>query len=79
MQFEDFERANFINQVFHAMWPYLDGTICTAIRNNVQPVIQNSLPFPISGFEFEKLSFGDTPWQVRGVKHYSLFAGALTT
>jgi hypothetical protein len=76
LQFEDFERANFVNQAFHAMWPFLDASICTAIRSAVQPIIQKNLPFPVSGFEFEKLAFGDSPWQVRGVKHYALYAGA---
>lgn len=75
MQFEDFERAAFVNQAFQAMWSFLDASMCTAIREFIEPVIQAQLPFPISGFEFEKLAFGDTPWQVRGVKHYSLYAG----
>ena len=43
-QFEDFERARFVNQVFAGMWPYLDATICTAIRNNVEPIIQARSP-----------------------------------
>jgi hypothetical protein len=76
VQFEDFERAAFVNQAFQAMWSFLDSTICAAIREFIEPIIQAQLPFPISGFEFEKLAFGDTPWQVRGIKHYSLFSGA---
>jgi hypothetical protein len=75
LQFEDFERARFVNLAFAAMWPYLNATICSAIRNNIEPIIQKNVPAPIAGFVFEKLSFGDVPWQVRGVKHAPLYAG----
>lgn len=58
------------------MWGYLDMAICTAIKHHVEPAIQDNLPFAISGFTFEKLGFGDSPFQIRGIKHASLFAGA---
>ena len=76
MQFEEFERVAFVNQILEGMWAYLDATICSAIKEFVEPVIQENLPFPVSGFEFEKLAFGDAPFQIRGVKHASLFDGA---
>jgi hypothetical protein len=60
------------------MWPYLNATICTAIRNNIEPIIQKNVPSPFSGFVFEKLSFGDVPWQVRGVKYHPLYSGVLS-
>ena len=76
LQFEDFERAAFVNKAMEAMWPFLEATLAGALRHTLQPVIQQQLPFPISGFEFEKLSFGGTPWHIRGVKHHPLFSGA---
>ena len=76
MQFEDFERAAFVNRVMEGMWPYLEATISSALREFLTPIIQAQLPFPVSGFEFEKLTFGSTPFQVRGVKKYALYAGA---
>lgn len=75
-QFEEFERVAFVNQILVGVWPYLDATICSAIKEFVEPVIQENLPFPVSGIEFEKLAFGDAPFQIRGVKHASLFDGA---
>lgn len=76
LQFEEFERVAFVNQILVGMWAYLDTTICSAIKEFVEPVIQDNLPFPVSGFEFEKLALGDAPFQIRGVKHASLFDGA---
>jgi hypothetical protein len=51
-------------------------TICSAIKQHVEPAIQDNLPWSISGFTFEKLGFGDAPFQIRGIKHASLYAGA---
>lgn len=75
VQFEEFERVAFVNQILVGMWAYIDTTICSAIKEFVEPVIQENLPFPVSGFEFEKLALGDAPFQIRGVKHASLFDG----
>jgi hypothetical protein len=57
------------------MWPFLDSAICCAIKDHVEPVIQGNLPFPVSGFTFEKLAFGDAPPQIRGIKNTPLFSG----
>lgn len=75
VQFEEFERVAFVNQILVGIWAYLDPTICSAIKEFVEPVIQENLPFPVSGFEFEKLALGDAPFQIRGVKHVSLYDG----
>lgn len=76
MQFEDFERARFVNQALRGMWPFLDAAMCGALKEVVEPSIQSTLPFPVASFSFEKLAFGSAPFEVRGVKHASLFAGA---
>jgi hypothetical protein len=75
VQCDEYERARFLNQALCGMWSYLDSTICNAIKECVEPAMQDNLPFPISGFTFEKLGFGDAPFQIRGIKHTSLFAG----
>lgn len=75
LQFDDFERARFVNQALVGMWGFLDMAICNAIKHHVEPAIQDNLPFAISGFTFEKLSFGDSPFQIRGIKHASLYSG----
>ena len=68
--FPDFERAEWINKILQNVWPNVEEYVINTVINQVDPVLENSENPFISQLEVSRVSFGDIPPRIGGVKVY---------
>mmetsp|Transcript_39348 Transcript_39348/g.93236 ORF Transcript_39348/g.93236 Transcript_39348/m.93236 type:complete len:975 (-) Transcript_39348:844-3768(-) len=65
----DYESVRWLNKGLHAMWPQMNKMICRLLKNQLEPIINASLPENVSKMSFYKLDLGSMPPAITGVKH----------
>ncbi|XP_053554003.1 extended synaptotagmin-3 [Bombina bombina] len=70
VNFPDVERVEWINKVLKQMWPYFGMYVEKLLHEKVEPLVR-STNVHLSAFTFTKVSFGDKPPRINGVKAYT--------
>ncbi|EIE26093.1 hypothetical protein COCSUDRAFT_46488 [Coccomyxa subellipsoidea C-169] len=66
--FQDKEKVEWLNRMLQGMWPYYDKAIGAAIKEAVEPMMeQYKPPGLIKKIYFAKLTFGDAPMRIDNV------------
>ncbi|XP_071709735.1 synaptotagmin-3-like isoform X2 [Rutidosis leptorrhynchoides] len=69
----DYERVDWLNDVFRDMWPYLDKAICGMIRSMSEPIFDEYIGvYHIRSIDFENLTLGTLPPSIQGIKVHEL-------
>jgi len=68
--FPDFERAEWINKILDNIWPNVEELVINAIVNKVEPVLDESENSFVQSIEVSRVSLGDIPPRIGGVKVY---------
>ncbi|KAL4853134.1 Synaptotagmin-5 [Chlorella vulgaris] len=69
ISFRDTEKMEWLNRILEKAWPYYDSAICKAIKEQVEPLMMKfKPPGLIKKIYFQKLTFGDDPFRVEGVR-----------
>ncbi|KAI3458968.1 hypothetical protein Pfo_015631 [Paulownia fortunei] len=65
----DYDRVDWLNKFISDMWPFLDKAICSIIRSTAEPIFAEYIgKFKIESIEFKKLSLGNLPPTIHGLK-----------
>ncbi|KAL0402297.1 UNVERIFIED_CONTAM: Synaptotagmin-3 [Sesamum latifolium] len=65
----DYDRVDWLNKFLSDMWPFLDKAICGIIRSTAEPIFAEFIgKFKIEAIEFKKLSLGNLPPTIHGIK-----------
>ncbi|XP_020548862.1 synaptotagmin-3 [Sesamum indicum] len=65
----DYDRVDWLNKFMSDMWPFLDKAICGIIRSTAEPIFTEYIgKFKIEAIEFKKLSLGNLPPTIHGIK-----------
>ncbi|GER51268.1 calcium-dependent lipid-binding family protein [Striga asiatica] len=65
----DYDRVDWLNKFISEMWPFLDTAICSVIRRTCEPIFGEYIgKFKIESIGFMKLSLGDIPPTISGLK-----------
>ncbi|XP_051130844.1 synaptotagmin-3 [Andrographis paniculata] len=65
----DYDRVDWLNKFVCNMWPFLDKAICSVIRSTAEPMFAEYIgKYKIESIEFKKLSLGNLPATVHGLK-----------
>lgn len=60
-----------IPQITRQLWPYAGHYVHDLCKFTIEPSIRQALEeYKLSGFKFEKIILGDTPFRLSGVKVY---------
>eukprot|EP01026_Neomeris_dumetosa_P041862 TRINITY_DN3476_c0_g1_i4.p1 TRINITY_DN3476_c0_g1~~TRINITY_DN3476_c0_g1_i4.p1 ORF type:complete len:510 (+),score=48.64 TRINITY_DN3476_c0_g1_i4:335-1864(+) len=69
LSFQEKERVEWLNTMLIQMWPFYDYAICQTIKQIVEPVMEDHRPpVIIKRIAFKKITFGDSPFRIEGVK-----------
>lgn len=69
INFRETEKMEWLNEMLVKAWPYYDAAICAAIKAQVEPLMeQYKPPGMIKKIYFHKLTFGDDPFRVEGIR-----------
>jgi len=73
--FPDFERAEWVNRMLSMLWPSLCHYTTHLLQVVVEPIIaENLLNYTISQFKFSRVSLGNLPPRIGGIKCYDKVA-----
>lgn len=78
VSFPEFERTAWINEQLREIWPFVNKATSSMIRTVVEPLLEEHRPLGILAMKFTKLTLGDIPPQIAGIKMRTLKAGQLT-
>lgn len=69
ISFRDTEKMEWLNRILEKTWPYYDEAICKTIKEQVEPLMMKfKPPGLIKKIYFQKLTFGDDPFRVEGIR-----------
>lgn len=68
VSFQDREKAEWLNRMLGELWPYYDKAIAKAVRDAVEPLMeQYKPPGLIRRIYFKTLTFGDAPFRIENL------------
>ena len=68
VSFQEREKAEWLNRLLSELWPYYDKAIAKAVREAVEPIMnQYKPPGLIKKISFKTLTFGDAPFRIDNV------------
>ncbi|KAL4424271.1 hypothetical protein ABPG75_001572 [Micractinium tetrahymenae] len=69
ISFRETEKMEWLNRILEKVWPYYDEAICKLVKEQVEPLMmQYKPPGLIKKIYFQKLTFGDDPFRVEGIR-----------
>ncbi|KDD73782.1 hypothetical protein H632_c1841p0, partial [Helicosporidium sp. ATCC 50920] len=68
LSFRKTEQVEWVNRAMRTLWPYVDVAVCSAVRAQVEPILQAYKPSFVKKASFVKLTFGSNPLRVEGVR-----------
>ena len=68
LSFTDVEKMEWLNRIIAAAWPFYDAAICEEVKRQVEPMMDEYRPPFIKKIYFKKLTFGDAPIRIVGVR-----------
>ncbi|MCI4378069.1 hypothetical protein PGIGA_G00211620 [Pangasianodon gigas] len=70
IQFNEVEKAAWINKILHQAWPFFGIFMDKLLKESIQPLIRQSSP-PLKTFTFTKVHFGQRAPTITGVRAYT--------
>lgn len=68
ISFSDTEKMEWLNAILEKVWPFYDEAICAMVKQEVEPLFDQYKPPGVKKIYFQKLSFGDAPFRVEGIR-----------
>lgn len=68
ISFSDTEKMEWMNRIISKAWPFYDAAICAEVKRQVEPLMEYYRPPMIKRIYFKKLTFGDAPFRVEGIR-----------
>ena len=68
ISFSDTEKMEWLNNILAKAWPFYDAAICAEVKAQVEPLMDQYRPPFIKKIYFKKLTFGDAPFRVEGIR-----------
>lgn len=68
ISFSDTEKMEWLNNILAKAWPFYDAAICAEVKSQVEPLMEQFRPPFIKRIYFKKLTFGDAPFRVEGIR-----------
>jgi len=68
ISFSETEKMEWMNSILMTVWPYYDEAICAMVKKEVEPLLNYYKPPGIKEIYFQRLSFGDAPFRVEGIR-----------
>lgn len=68
INFSKTEKVEWLNRILAKAWPYYDAAICEEVKRQVEPMMEQYRPPFISRIYFKKLTFGDAPFRIEGIR-----------
>ncbi|CAG9464030.1 unnamed protein product [Pedinophyceae sp. YPF-701] len=60
--------TDWLNRALCAVWPYYDKAVCRQVRQQVEPILNQSIPGAIKRIYFQELTFGDKPLRIEAAR-----------
>lgn len=68
ISFSETEKMEWLNKIVAKAWPYYDAAICEEVKHQVEPMMEQYRPSFIKRIYFKKLTFGDAPFRIEGIR-----------
>ncbi|XP_058081161.1 calcium-dependent lipid-binding protein [Magnolia sinica] len=78
ISFPVFEQVKWLNKQLSKMWPFVADAATLVIRESVEPLLEDYRPPGISSLKFSKLSLGNVPPKIEGIRVQSFKKGQIT-
>ncbi|XP_042452472.1 calcium-dependent lipid-binding protein-like [Zingiber officinale] len=78
VSFPAFEQVKWLNKLLGKMWPFIAEAATLVIKDTVEPLLDDYRPSGISSLKFSKLSLGNVPPKIEGIRVQCLKKGQLT-
>ncbi|CAL9175378.1 calcium-dependent lipid-binding protein-like [Musa acuminata AAA Group] len=77
VSFPLFEQVKWLNKLLGKLWPFIADAATLVIKDTVEPLLDDYRPPGISSLKFSKLSLGNVPPKIEGIRVQSLKKGQL--
>lgn len=61
------ESAGFLNDIVTQLWPHINVAVGKMVKEIAEPMIESTLPGPLSSLHFTKLDLGQVPMKISNV------------
>ncbi|XP_074572439.1 calcium-dependent lipid-binding protein-like [Curcuma longa] len=78
VSFPAFEQVKWLNKLLGKMWPFIAEAATLVIKDTVEPLLDDYRPSGISSLKFSKLSLGNVPPKIEGIRVQCLKKGQVT-
>ncbi|KAF5744331.1 synaptotagmin-5 [Tripterygium wilfordii] len=75
ISFPAFEQVKWLNKLLSKLWPFVADAATLIIRESVEPLLEEYRPPGITSLKFSKLSLGNVPPKIEGIRVQSLNKG----
>lgn len=78
ISFPVYEQVKWLNKQLSKLWPFVADAATAIIKESVEPLLEEYRPAGISSMKFSKLSLGNVPPKIEGIRVQSLKEGQIT-
>lgn len=78
ISFPVFEQVKWLNKQLSKLWPFVADAATAIIKESVEPLLEEYRPPGITSMKFSKLSLGNVPPKIEGIRVQSLKEGQIT-
>ncbi|XP_047318211.1 calcium-dependent lipid-binding protein-like [Impatiens glandulifera] len=78
VSFPVYEPVKWLNKQLTKMWPFIADAATAVIKESVEPILEEYRPPGITALKFSKLSLGNVPPKIEGIRVQSLKQGQIT-
>ncbi|KAK3035653.1 hypothetical protein RJ639_033181 [Escallonia herrerae] len=78
ISFPVYEQVKWLNKQLGKLWPFVADAATAVIKESVEPLLEEYRPPGITSLKFNKLSLGNVPPKIEGIRVQSLKKGQIT-
>ncbi|KAJ3682631.1 hypothetical protein LUZ60_015204 [Juncus effusus] len=78
ISFPQYEPVKWLNKQLSKLWPFIADAATMVIRESVEPLLDDYRPPGIASLKFSKLSLGNVPPKIEGIRIQNLKEGQIT-
>lgn len=78
ISFPVYEQVKWLNKHLSKLWPFVADAATAIIKESVEPLLEEYRPAGITSMKFSKLSLGNVPPKIEGIRVQSLKEGQIT-
>ncbi|KAL8114268.1 calcium-dependent lipid-binding protein [Apium graveolens] len=78
ISFPVYEQVKWLNKQLSKLWPFVADAATAIIKESVEPLLEEYRPAGITSMKFSKLSLGNVPPKIEGIRVQSLKEGQIT-